>query len=113
MNKLPIVQLIAVTIAVIYFAIASNTVFATVYGGLISLINTWLLTWYIKIQANNVAMNAVNIVGMMALNVVMRIFFVAIFTLIGLFLLRLAADALIIGFVCGQVGFLIDRVRQK
>ena len=44
---------------------------------------------------------------------VLRIFSLAVLTLVGLSLLALNPTALIVSLVVGQVGFILDRFRQK
>jgi ascorbate-specific PTS system EIIC-type component UlaA len=49
----------------------------------------------------------------MIISVVMRMAMVVGLTLIGFLLLKLNSKALILGFIFGLIGFLIDKVKEK
>lgn len=85
-----------------------KAVLSVIYGGCISLNNSYLNNRILKKQKKyNISINAS--LGLMIINVVVRMLLVALFVLIGL-KIDLNAFSLLLGFAIGQVGFLIDRV---
>ncbi len=111
-NKWPKVQLITIAIVSVFFAI-DNMILAAIYGGLISLLNAYLVTRHTNKQRGRLDISAGASVGMMAFSVIMRMALIVGLTLFGLIVLKLAPEALIVGLVLGQIGFLIDRVRGR
>ena len=107
-DKLPKVQLIVIFIMSFYFFIYGSWASAA-YGGMISLINTALISMAIYKQRNK-AINAEESVKMLVSNVFTRMFLVSFFFLVGLLLLDLNSYELILGLVFGLIGFLIDRI---
>ncbi len=83
------------------------------YGALVSFINTWLFDYFMRKQKAAVNADAQKSFRMAIKSSVLRIFSLAMFTLIGLSLLALDPGALILSLVVGQVGFILDRFRQK
>jgi ATP synthase protein I len=111
-NGWPKAQLGILLIVGIYFAI-NSVALAAIYGSMVSLLNTGLINRHTNKQTRQLNISAGASVGMMAVSVIMRMALLVALTLFGLLILKLAAEALIIGLVLGQVGFLIDRVINK
>ncbi len=111
-NGRPKAQLGVLLIVGIYFAI-NGVALAAIYGSMISLLNTGLINRHTNKQTRQSDISAGASVGMMAVSVIMRMVLLAALTLFGLLILKLSPEALIIGLVLGQVGFLIDRVINK
>ena len=86
---------------------------AALYGALVSFSNTWLFDWYTNKQKAVVDADAQKSFRMAIKSSVLRMFSLAALTLIGLSLLELEPAALILSLVVGQVGFILDRLRQK
>jgi len=86
---------------------------AALYGALVSFSNTWLFDWYTNKQKVVVDADAQKSFRMAIKSSVLRMFSLAALTLIGLGLLGLYPAALILSLVVGQVGFILDRLRQK
>ncbi len=106
-NNVPKAQLAIILIVVVYFATLGVGESAA-YGGLVGLINTWLVDRHTDKQKTT-TMSAQASVGMMAYSVIMRMAMVVGLTLMGYIHLELNADALIISLIFGLIGFLIDR----
>ena len=111
-NGWPKAQLGILLIVGIYFAI-NSVALAAIYGGMVSLLNTGLINRHTNKQTRQLDISAGASVGMMAASVIMRMALLVALTLFGLLILKLAPEALIIGLVFGQIGFLIDRVINK
>jgi len=88
-------------------------VLADLYGALVSFSNTWLLDWYTNRQKALVDADAQKSFRMAIKSSALRMFSLAALTLIGLGLFGLEPAALILSLVVGQVGFILDRLRQK
>ena len=86
---------------------------AALYGALVSFSNTWLFDWYTNKQKAVVDADAQKSFKMAIKSSALRIFSLAALTLIGLGLLGLEPAALILSLVVGQVGFILDKLRQK
>ena len=86
---------------------------AALYGALVSFSNTWLFDWYTNKQKVVVDADAQKSFRMAIKSSVFRMFSLAALTLIGLGFLGLYPAALILSLVVGQVGFILDRLRQK
>ena len=86
---------------------------AALYGALVSFSNTWLFDWYTNKQKAVVDADAQKSFKMAIKSSALRVFSLAVLTLIGLGLLGLEPAALILSLVVGQVGFILDRLRQK
>jgi ATP synthase protein I len=83
------------------------------YGALVSFTNTWLFDYFMHKQKAAVDADAQKSFRMAIKSSVLRIFSLAMLTLIGLSLFALDPGALIVSLVVGQVGFILDRFRQK
>ena len=86
---------------------------AALYGALVSFSNTWLFDWYTNKQKAVVDAGAQKSFKMAIKSSALRIFSLAVLTLIGLGLFGLEPAALILSLVVGQVGFILDKLRQK
>lgn len=86
---------------------------AALYGALVSFSNTWLFDWYTNKQKAVVDADAQKSFRMAIKSSALRMFSLAALTLIGLGLLGLEPAALILSLVVGQVGFILDKLRQK
>ena len=86
---------------------------AALYGALVSFSNTWLFDWYTNKQKAVVDADAQKSFRMAIKSSALRMFSLAALTLIGIGLLGLESAALILTLVVGQVGFILDRLRQK
>ena len=86
---------------------------AALYGALVSFSNTWLFDWYTNKQKAVVDADAQKSFKMAIKSSALRIFSLAVLTLIGLGLLGLEPAAVILSLVVGQVGFILDKLRQK
>ena len=106
-NNVPKMQLAIILVVIAYFStlgVGSSAAF----GGLVSLVNTWLVDWHTKKQKLT-TMSVQASVGMMAYSVIIRMAMVVGLSLVGYFHLELNSDALIISLILGLIGFLIDR----
>ena len=86
---------------------------AALYGALVSFSNTWLFDWYTNKQKVVVDADAQKSFKMAIKSTALRMFSLAVLTLIGLAFLGLEPAALILSLVVGQVGFILDKLRQK
>ena len=86
---------------------------AALYGALVSFSNTWLFDWYTNKQKAVVDADAQKSFKMAIKSSALRMFSLAVLTLIGIGLLGLEPAALILSLVVGQVGFILDKLRQK
>lgn len=110
-SKLPKIQLTVIVLTVAYFSTLGAGV-STAYGGVTSLMNTWLVNRHTNKQKTT-TMSVQASVGMMAYSVIMRMTMVVGLTLVGHFHLGLNSKALIIGLILGLIGFLMDKVLQR
>ena len=111
MNKLPKIQIAFILGASAYFY-SLGIAESAAYGGMVSLINTWLIDRHTNKQELT-TMSAQASVGMMAYSVIMRMALVVGLTLVGYFHLKLDSSAMIIGLILGLIGYLMDKVLQK
>lgn len=111
-DRMPKIQLVITLIVVGYF-FTLGAALSAAYGSIISLLNTGLINRHTNKQKKAFTMSAQASVGVMAASVIMRMVLMAILTLIGLVVLKLNANALIVGLVFGLIGFLMDKVLQK
>ena len=86
---------------------------AALYGALVSFSNTWLFDWYTNKQKAVVDADAQKSFKMAIKSSALRMFSLSVLTLIGVGLLGLEPAALILSLVVGQVGFILDKLRQK
>ena len=111
-HKWPKIQLLGIIIVAVYFAIKAAGIVPAIYGDMISLVNTAIISRHTKKQNMGVPITAQASVVMMVVSVIMRMSIVVALVLIGLLALNYDAKALIAALVLGQVGFLIDKVKQ-
>ncbi len=111
-SEWPKVQLSILLVVSIYFSM-SNVAIAAIYGGIIGLLNTSLINRYINKQKGKLNISPGTVVIMMSVSVIMRMILLVLMTFFGLLIVGLAPEALIIGLVLGQIGFLIDRVINR
>jgi ATP synthase protein I len=97
---------------VVYYAI-NGFVLAALYGALVSLSNTLIFNWYTNKQKTLVDIDAQKSFRMAINSSVTRTFSLILLALIGLGLIELDPAALCLSLVVGQVGFILDRLRQK
>ena len=107
-----LIQYFLLALIVIYYAI-NGFVIAASFGALVSLSNTWIFNWYTNKQKALVDIDAQKSFRMAINSRVTRTFSLILFALIGLGLLDLDPAALCLSLVLGQVGFILDRLRQK
>ena len=107
-----LIQYFLLALVVIYFAI-NGFVLAAMYGALVSLSNTLIFYWYTNKQKALVDIDAQKSFRMAINSSVTRTFSLILLALIGLGLLELDPAALCLSLVVGQVGFILDRLRQK
>ena len=86
---------------------------AALYGALVSFSNTWLFDWYTNKQKALVNADAQKSFRMAINSSVIRTLALILLALIGLSLLKLEPSALCLSLVLGQIGFILDRLRQK
>jgi ATP synthase protein I len=87
--------------------------FAALYGAIVSLSNTWIFDWYTNKQKALVNADAQKSFRMAINSSVIRTLSLILLALIGLSLLKLEPSALCLSLVLGQIGFILDRLRQK
>ena len=107
-----LIQYIILALVVIVFSIYGLG-FAALYGALVSLNNTWVYDWYTNKQKALVNADAQKSFRMAINSSAFRAVSLILLTLIGLGLLELEPPALCVSLVLGQVGFILDRLRQK
>lgn len=107
-----LVQSLLLAVTVLAFSSYSFGLDA-LYGALVSFTNTWLFEYFMRRQKAAVDVGAQKSFRMAIKSSVLRIFSLAMLILIGLSLLALDPSALIVSLVVGQVGFILDRFRQK
>lgn len=107
-----LVQYFLLVLIVIYYAI-NGFVLAAIYGALVSLSNTLIFNWYTNKQKKLVDIDAQKSFRMAINSSVIRTLSLVLLALIGLGLLELDPAALCLSLVVGQVGFILDRLRQK
>ncbi len=107
-----LIQYFLLALVVFYYAI-NGFVLAALYGTLVSLSNTLIFNWYTNKQKALVDIDAQKSLRMAINSSVTRTFSLILLALIGLGLLDLDPAALCLSMVVGQVGFILDRLRQK
>ena len=107
-----LIQYFLLVLIVIYYAI-NGFVLAAIYGALVSLSNTLIFNWYTNKQKKLVDIDAQKSFRMAINSSVIRTLSLVLLALIGLGLLELDPAALCLSLVVGQVGFILDRLRQK
>ncbi len=107
-----LIQYFLLALVVIYFAI-NSFVLAAMFGAFVSLSNTLIFNWYTSKQKALVDIDAQKSFRMAINSSVTRTFSLILLALIGLGFLELDPAALCLSMVVGQVGFILDRLRQK
>ena len=107
-----LIQYLILALVVIAFTIYGLGI-AALYGALVSLINTWVFDWYINKQKALVDADAQRSFRMAVSSSISRMLSLILLALIGLGFLELEPAALCLSLVVGQVGFILDRLRQK
>ena len=87
--------------------------FAALYGAIVSLSNTWIFDWYTNKQKALVNADAQKSFRMAINSSVIRTLALILLALIGLSILKLEPSVLCLSLVLGQIGFILDRLRQK
>ena len=107
-----LIQYFLLALIVIFYTINGFAV-AAFYGALVSLSNTWIFNWYTKRQKVLVDADAQKSFRMAVSSSISRMLSLILLALFGLGFLELEPSALCLSLVVGQVGFILDRLRQK
>ena len=107
-----LIQYFLLALIVIFYTVDGFAV-AAFYGALVSLSNTWIFNWYTKKQKALVDADAQRSFRMAVSSSISRMLSLILLALIGLGFLELEPAALCLSLVVGQVGFILDRLRQK
>jgi ATP synthase protein I len=107
-----LIQYFLLALIVVFYA-ADGFAVAAFYGALVSLSNTWIFNWYTKKQKALVDADAQKSFRMAISSSISRMLSLILLALIGLGFLELEPAALCLSLVVGQVGFILDRLRQK
>ena len=107
-----LIQYFLLALIVIFYTVNGFAV-AAFYGSLVSLSNTWIFNWYTKKQKALVDADAQRSFRMAVSSSISRMLSLILLALIGLGFLELEPAALCLSLVVGQVGFILDRLRQK
>mgnify|MGYP003938086585 FL=1 len=107
-----LIQYFLLALIVVFYATDGFAV-AALYGALVSLSNTWIFNWYTKKQKALVDADAQKSFRMAISSSISRMLSLILLALIGLGFLELEPAALCLSLVVGQVGFILDRLRQK
>jgi len=107
-----LIQYFLLALIVVFYATDGFAV-AAFYGALVSLSNTWIFNWYTKKQKALVDADAQKSFRMAISSSISRMLSLILLALIGLGFLELEPAALCLSLVVGQVGFILDRLRQK
>ena len=107
-----LIQYFLLALIVVFYATDGFAV-AAFYGALVSLSNTWIFNWYTKKQKALVDADAQKSFRMAISSSIIRMLSLILLALIGLGFLELEPAALCLSLVVGQVGFILDRLRQK
>jgi len=107
-----LIQYFLLALIVVFYATDGFAV-AAFYGALVSLSNTWIFNWYTKKQKALVDADAQKSFRMAVSSSITRMLSLILLALIGLGSLELEPSALCLSLVVGQVGFILDRLRQK
>jgi len=101
----------------LFIAVSIFTIYgyglSAVYGALVSLSNIWIFGWYFRKQKAAVDADAQTSFKMAIKSSVLRVFLLMALVLLGLGILGIEAQPLVVCLVLGQVGFILDRLRQK
>ncbi len=107
-----LIQYFLLALIVVFYATDGFAV-AAFYGALVSLSNTWIFNWYTKKQKALVDADAQKSFRMAVSSSLSRMLSLILLALIGIGFLELEPTALCLSLVVGQVGFILDRLRQK
>ena len=107
-----LIQYFLLALVFIFYAI-NGFAFAAFYGAAISLSNTLIFNWYTDKQEALVDADAQKSFRMAINSSVVRTLSLILLALVGLGFLELDPAALCLSMVVGQVGFILDRLRQK
>ncbi|MDA7441709.1 ATP synthase subunit I [Candidatus Pseudothioglobus singularis] len=107
-----LIQYFLLALVVIFYAI-NGFAFAAFYGAAISLSNTLIFNWYTDKQEALVDADAQKSFRMAINSSVVRTLSLILLAIVGLGFLELDPAALCLSMVVGQVGFILDRLRQK
>ena len=107
-----LIQYLILALVVITFTIYGLGI-AALYGAFVSLSNTWVFDWYINKQKALVDADAQKSFRMAISSSISRMLSLILLALIGLGFLELEPAALCLSLVVGQLGFILDRLRQK
>tara|TARA_B100000497_G_scaffold59143_1_gene67333 strand:+ start:15 stop:356 length:342 start_codon:yes stop_codon:yes gene_type:complete len=107
-----LIQYFLLALVVIFYTI-NGFAFAALYGAAVSLSNTLIFNWYTNKQEALVDADAQKSFRMAINSSVVRTLSLILLALIGLGFLNLDPAALCLSMVVGQVGFILDRLRQK
>ena len=107
-----LIQYFLLALIVVFYATDGFAV-AAFYGALVSLSNTWIFNWYTRKQKALVDADAQKSFRMAISSSISRMLSLILLALIGLGFLELEPAALCLSLVVGQVGFILDRLRQK
>jgi ATP synthase protein I len=107
-----LIQYFLLALVVIFYSI-NGFAFAAFYGAAISLSNTLIFNWYTDKQEALVDADAQKSFRMAINSSVVRTLSLILLALVGLGFLELDPAALCLSMVVGQVGFILDRLRQK
>ena len=107
-----LIQYFLLALIVVFYATDGFAV-AAFYGALVSLSNTWIFNWYTKKQKALVDADAQRSFRMAVSSSISRMLSLILLALIGLGFLELEPAALCLSLVVGQLGFILDRLRQK
>lgn len=109
MNNYKLQVILIVVSSAGFFYSGLYEVLSAFYGGMLSLVNALLITKHTRSQKLKLAANAVQSYKMLLASVVIRMSLLIGLIAVGFWWLKLSPAALIIGFVAGQLGFLIDK----
>ncbi len=107
-----LIQYFLLALIVIFYTVDGFAV-AAFYGALVSLSNTWIFNWYTKRQKVLVDADAQKSFRMAVSSSISRMLSLILLALFVLGFLELEPSALCLSLVVGQVGFILDRLRQK
>ena len=113
MKNLVIQLILLFLVIVVFYLVYDNSLYAVLYGALVSLINAWLFNYFFYRKTQKETKEVKNGFAAAVTNSVLRMTVVAIMIILGLVFFKLEAMPLIFAFVIGQIGFIIDKVIQK
>ncbi len=105
--KLQIILVVICAISFLYYGLYDAL--SAFYGGTVSLLNAFLIARHTRVQKLKLAANAMQSYQMVLASVLIRMSLAIGLIAVGFWWLVLSPTALIVGFVAGQLGFLIDK----